>query len=293
MGAFLFIVFLLLIGPLAVRYGADSRLSQRPRAALGLDGRRRAAAIVAALGVVYVVWGSTYLGIAYAIETLPPFLMAGTRFLVAGAILYAAARLVGGAGVRASGRPDRTQWGFAALTGVLMLGVGNGGVSWAQQTVPSGIAAIVIAEHPAVGRRHRPRRVRRAALVARRRRCGRRLRGRGGADRPLRAGPDRPGRRHRAPRRGLLLGHGDAPLARAAADGAAARRCRDADAVRRRRARRRGAGRGRARRRPGAVVALGRSRSPTSSSSARCSRSAPTPGCCATRRCRSSPRTRT
>jgi drug/metabolite transporter (DMT)-like permease len=115
---------------------------------LGLDGRRRAAAIVAALGVVYVVWGSTYLGIAYAIETLPPFLMAGTRFLVAGAILYGAARLVSGSASGGSARPDRTQWGFAALTGVLMLGVGNGGVSWAQQTVPSGIAAIVIASIP-------------------------------------------------------------------------------------------------------------------------------------------------
>ena len=102
-------------------------------------------AIVAALAVVYVVWGSTYLGIALAIETLPPLLMAGTRFLVAGAILYAASRLVGGG---RSARPDRTQWGFAALTGVLMLGVGNGGVSWAQQTVPSGIAAIVIASIP-------------------------------------------------------------------------------------------------------------------------------------------------
>ena len=113
---------------------------------MGLDGRRRAAAIVAALGVVYVVWGSTYLGIAYALETLPPFLMAGARFLVAGVILYAAARLVGGAG--ATARPDRTQWGFAALTGVLMLAIGNGGVSWAQQTVPSGIAAIVIASIP-------------------------------------------------------------------------------------------------------------------------------------------------
>ena len=94
---------------------------------MALDGRRRAAAIVAALGVVYVVWGSTYLGIAYAIETLPPFLMAGVRFLVAGVILYAAARLVGGVG--ATARPDRTQWGFAALTGVLMLAVGNGGVT--------------------------------------------------------------------------------------------------------------------------------------------------------------------
>jgi drug/metabolite transporter (DMT)-like permease len=112
---------------------------------LGVDGRRRAAAVVAALAVVYVVWGSTYLGIALAIETLPPLLMAGVRFLVAGVVLYVAARAVG-AGRQA--RPDRVQWGAAALTGVLMLSIGNGGVSWAEQTVPSGVAAVVIATIP-------------------------------------------------------------------------------------------------------------------------------------------------
>ncbi|HSC90686.1 MAG TPA: EamA family transporter [Gaiellaceae bacterium] len=112
---------------------------------MAVDARRRAALVVAGLAVVYVVWGSTYLGIAVAIETLPPLLMAGARFVVAGAVLYAAARLVGGG---RQARLDRSQWGAAALSGILMLAVGNGGVSWAEQTVPSGIAAIVIASIP-------------------------------------------------------------------------------------------------------------------------------------------------
>ena len=99
---------------------------------------RRAAALVGALAIVYVVWGSTYLGIALAIETLPPLLMASVRFLVAGGVLFVVA-----GGFRA--RPDRRAWVLAAVTGALMLAGGNGGVVWAQQTVPSGIAALVIA----------------------------------------------------------------------------------------------------------------------------------------------------
>jgi drug/metabolite transporter (DMT)-like permease len=104
----------------------------------------RTLAVVAALGVVYVVWGSTYLGIALAIETMPPLLMAAVRFIVAGAILYAVARRL----APDAERPDRRQWTAALLTGGLLLGVGNGGVSWAQQTVPSGVAALVIATIP-------------------------------------------------------------------------------------------------------------------------------------------------
>jgi drug/metabolite transporter (DMT)-like permease len=104
----------------------------------------RTLAVVAALGVVYVVWGSTYLGIALAIETMPPLLMAAVRFLIAGAILYAVARRLAPKGAH----PDRAQWAAALLTGGLLLGVGNGGVSWAQQTVPSGVAALVIATIP-------------------------------------------------------------------------------------------------------------------------------------------------
>lgn len=102
---------------------------------------RRALLVVGALAIVYVVWGSTYLGIALGLETLPPFTLAGARFLVAGAILYL---LAGGPRLR----PDRRQWAFAALTGILLLAVGNGGVTWAQQTVPSGIASLVIASIP-------------------------------------------------------------------------------------------------------------------------------------------------
>jgi drug/metabolite transporter (DMT)-like permease len=102
---------------------------------------RRTLLVVGGLATIYVVWGSTYLGIALAIETMPPLLMAGSRFVLAGAILY----LLAG-GLRA--RPSRSEWGFALVTGGLMLAVGNGGVSWAQQTVASGIAALVIASIP-------------------------------------------------------------------------------------------------------------------------------------------------
>ena len=96
----------------------------------------------AALAVVYVVWGSTYLGIAVAIESLPPLLMGGARFLVAGALLYAVAVRFGD---REGDRPGRRQWLAALVTGGPLFLIGNGGVVWAQQTVPSGIAALLIA----------------------------------------------------------------------------------------------------------------------------------------------------
>ena len=99
-------------------------------------------AIAGGLAIVYVLWGSTYLGIALAIETLPPMLMAAARFLVAGAILYALARVTS---ARGTARPTRREWLAATVTGLPMLAGGNGGVVWAQQTVPSGIAALMIA----------------------------------------------------------------------------------------------------------------------------------------------------
>lgn len=108
------------------------------------SARGRALLVVGALGTVYLVWGSTYLGIALAIETLPPLLMGGIRFLVAGAILYAVARRFD---CRAA-RPDGRQWRAALLTGTLLLAIGNGGVAWAEQTVPTGVAALVIASLP-------------------------------------------------------------------------------------------------------------------------------------------------
>lgn len=98
--------------------------------------------VVAAFSAIYLIWGSTYLAIRFAIETLPPFFMAGTRFVIAGAVLYGFARL------RGASPPARFHWGTAAVVGGLLLLGGNGGVSWAEQLVPSGLAALLIATVP-------------------------------------------------------------------------------------------------------------------------------------------------
>lgn len=98
--------------------------------------------VLLAFAAVYIVWGSTYLAIRYAVETIPPFLMSGARFLVSGAILYGWAR------VRAQPAPTRAQWGAAAITGALMLCFGNGAVGWAEQRVPSGLTALLVAVVP-------------------------------------------------------------------------------------------------------------------------------------------------
>ena len=99
-----------------------------------------------ALGTVYVVWGSTYLGIAIAIETIPPFLMLAIRFAVAGAVLFGWEVVRGGRGFRL---PSGREWRDSAIVGTLLLGIGNGFVGLAEETVPSGIAAILIALIPA------------------------------------------------------------------------------------------------------------------------------------------------
>jgi drug/metabolite transporter (DMT)-like permease len=98
-----------------------------------------------ALLTVYVVWGSTYLAIRVAVRTLPPFLMAGVRFLVAGGLLYAWAIRRGDAAEDPIGRP---QWRSAFLVGGLLLLGGNGGVVFAERVVPSSIAALVVATVP-------------------------------------------------------------------------------------------------------------------------------------------------
>jgi drug/metabolite transporter (DMT)-like permease len=98
--------------------------------------------LILAFASVYLIWGSTYLAIKFAIETIPPFLMAGVRFLMSGAILYGWARMRGAA------RPSRVHWKSAAVVGVLLLLGGNGGVVWAEQRVPSGIAALIVAIVP-------------------------------------------------------------------------------------------------------------------------------------------------
>lgn len=98
--------------------------------------------VVAAFAAVYLIWGSTFLGIAVAIQSVPPLLMSGCRWLVAGGLLYAVLRL------RGVPRPEPIHWRNATIVGALLLGVGNGGMSWAQQSVPSGITALVIAAVP-------------------------------------------------------------------------------------------------------------------------------------------------
>ncbi len=108
--------------------------SARPAAPRGL--------LLAAFAAIYLIWGSTYLAIRIGLETMPPFLMAGARFLIAGAILYIWARSRGVAA------PTRAQWRSAFILGALFLVIGNGGVVWAEQRVPSGLAALLVAMLP-------------------------------------------------------------------------------------------------------------------------------------------------
>jgi drug/metabolite transporter (DMT)-like permease len=98
--------------------------------------------IALALGTVYVLWGSTYLAMAIAIETIPPLLMAGVRYLIAGGILYAWARQ------RGAPPPVRVHWRSALVIGGLLLLGGNGGVVWSEQRVASGVAALLVSMMP-------------------------------------------------------------------------------------------------------------------------------------------------
>ncbi|WP_404424464.1 drug/metabolite exporter YedA [Nibricoccus sp. IMCC34717] len=100
------------------------------------------AALVAALATIYLVWGSTYLAIRVAVEQLPPFAMAGARFLLAGAVLYGFLRL------RRMPAPTRGQWRDNGIIGVFLLLGGNGLVCYAEVSVPSGIAALVVSAGP-------------------------------------------------------------------------------------------------------------------------------------------------
>jgi drug/metabolite transporter (DMT)-like permease len=98
--------------------------------------------VPAALFSLYLIWGSTYLAIRVALESYPPFLMAGVRFLVAGGAFYAFLRW------RGMAAPTRAQWLNAAITGTLLLGMGNGLVCYAEQSVASGLAAVAVAAMP-------------------------------------------------------------------------------------------------------------------------------------------------
>ena len=100
--------------------------------------------LLAAFAAVYLIWGSTYLAIRYAVATIPPYLMAGTRFASAGLILLVVSRM------RGATWPTPRQWGVAFISGTLLLAGGIGSVSWAEQRVPSGLAALVAGAVPLV-----------------------------------------------------------------------------------------------------------------------------------------------
>lgn len=102
----------------------------------------RTGLIWCAFAAVYVVWGSTYLAIRFAVETIPPFLMGGARFLLAGSMVYGWLRL------RGIPAPTRAEWRTSAVIGALLLGFGNGCVCWAEQRISSSVTALLIAMTP-------------------------------------------------------------------------------------------------------------------------------------------------
>src|SRR5262249_30170269 len=111
------------------------------------------ASIVLAFVAVYTLWGSTYLAIRFAIETMPPFMMAAGRFLIAGAIMYLWAR------TRGAPRPTAREWRAGVIVGGLLLLGGNGAVVWAEQRVASGLTALLVATVPlwiVIAERRRP-----------------------------------------------------------------------------------------------------------------------------------------
>jgi drug/metabolite transporter (DMT)-like permease len=98
--------------------------------------------VILAFAAVYIIWGTTYLGIRIAIETIPPFFMSGSRVLTAGTLLFLFLR------ARGASRPTRVQWRSAVIVGALLLGGGSGLVAWSEQEVPSGTAALIVATVP-------------------------------------------------------------------------------------------------------------------------------------------------
>src|SRR5215831_1026800 len=100
------------------------------------DDPRTSLLVIASFLAVYLIWGSTYFAIRVGLESFPPLLLAGTRHVGAGALLYLLFR-------RGGTRPTKAQWMTAAITGVLLLFGGNGGVCWAEQSGPAGVTALL------------------------------------------------------------------------------------------------------------------------------------------------------
>lgn len=101
-------------------------------------------ALILAFAAIYLIWGSTYLGIRVAIETVPPFLMAGMRFAIAGILLFSFLM------IRGASWPTAAQWREQAIIGALLLLGGNAVVSWAELRTPSGITALILGASPLI-----------------------------------------------------------------------------------------------------------------------------------------------
>jgi drug/metabolite transporter (DMT)-like permease len=129
-------------GQLCVSFPAMSSTRAQAAPASTAPPQPSLALVIAAFAAVYVIWGSTYLGILWVIESFPPLLMASGRFLFAGALLYAWLRF------RGVPHPTGPQWRAGAIAGALMLAGGNGAVVVAEQWVPSGATALLVASVP-------------------------------------------------------------------------------------------------------------------------------------------------
>ena len=104
--------------------------------------KNRLLKVILAFAAIYIIWGTTYLVIRVAVETIPPFFMAGSRFVVAGVLTFIFLR------ARGVPSPQRRHWPAAVVIGGLLLAGGSGLVTWSEQTIPSGVAALVIATVP-------------------------------------------------------------------------------------------------------------------------------------------------
>ncbi|MDQ1539955.1 MAG: hypothetical protein QOH29_681, partial [Actinomycetota bacterium] len=125
----------------------DAESTPAPSASDGLVSSIGAPVLLALL-VVYVVWGSTYLAIRYVVATMPPYLSAAARFTVAGLVLYPWAIRRGGGEQRLADKPTRRHWLSALIIGGMLLAFGNGTVSVAERSVPSGTAALLVGMMP-------------------------------------------------------------------------------------------------------------------------------------------------
>lgn len=113
--------------------------SQAPRSGLQTLPIANRTLVLLSFASVYILWGSTYYAIRVGVESIPPYLLAGVRHLVVGLTFYPVVRHT------TREKPSLDQWRTAFIVGCLLLSLGNGTVSWAEQTVPSGIAALLVA----------------------------------------------------------------------------------------------------------------------------------------------------